>query len=104
MNLITLHLGARLPKAYEPSTAGPGGTAKLAAQQPAPLKHRIKLRFDPATPPRIMAQEAAIQWRIHTLDEVPAWIAGTDEKAVQVLALMLGINEVRPWDPAEGDA
>lgn len=101
-DFITLHLGSRQPKWYKPGTAGPGSEAQLADDQ-KDAKCRIKLRFVPETPLRVMAREAQIQWSIHDRGAKPAWIAGTDAKAVQAIALMLEIGEVREWAPAEGD-
>lgn len=101
-DFITFHLGCRQPKAYKPGTAGPAREAQLADKQPDPKKYRLKVRFDPATPPRVMAQEIELQLHIHD-HGTPVWIAGTDATAVQRMAMWLGIDQIREWQPEQGD-
>lgn len=101
MSLTTIYLGSRLPKQYEKDSdpANPN----LSADQPGEVKCRIKMRLSPDGSIEQHIAEARLTWELLDHGSAPAWISGTDDDKVKMLALMLGIKEIRPCEPAEGD-
>lgn len=99
--LITLHLGSRLPKAYEKDSDGTEPV--LAAEQPGLVKCRIKLRYSKDSNFQQRLAETNTAWTALDHGGKPAWVSGTDAFMVSAVAELFGGIEIREWEPAEGD-
>jgi hypothetical protein len=99
--VITIYLGSRNPKKYEQDTDPVNPV--LSADQPGFLKCRVKMRMSPEGTMNEWLQEARRCWEMLDHDDKPAWISGTDDQFVMVLAAVMGIPEIRKCEPSEGD-
>lgn len=101
MSLTTIYLGSRMPKQYEKDSDPANPT--LSAEQPGKIKCRIKMRLSAEGSAEQHIAEAKMVWEMLDHGKAPAWISGTDDDKVKLLSIMLGIKEIRPCEPAEGD-